>query len=143
FLAVDGTHQASIEDNTINLGMIDVSEYQMDGQDLVLNTGSPHYVKFVQDLAHRDVYQEGYNIRNNETYREKGINVNFIEQEGEGYFVRTFARGVEDETFACGTGAVASGESLIFNSSFKCSNKIPFTFLFNKVDIDSFFAVGF
>lgn len=125
FLAVDGRHDATIQENTVNLGMIDVSEYQMDDDAYVLNTGSPHFVQFVEDLAHKNVYQDGYAIRNNETYREKGINVNFIEKEGEGYFVRTFERGVEDETYACGTGAVASAMSVALRSAKDGDFQIP------------------
>jgi diaminopimelate epimerase len=87
--------------------MINVDRISTDTDAYVLNTGSPHYVKQVEDLEHRNVYQEGKAIRNNATYREKGINVNFVEPTGDGYFVRTFERGVEDETFACGTGVTA------------------------------------
>jgi diaminopimelate epimerase len=109
FLAVDGPHHAKIsaEGNWVSLQMIDVKELKTDLDAYVLNTGSPHYVKLVDDLAHRDVFHEGKAIRNNATYREKGINVNFVEPTGDGYFVRTFERGVEDETFACGTGVTA------------------------------------
>jgi len=125
FLAVDGQHDASIEDNIVNLGMIDVQEFNMDGNAFVLNTGSPHYVEFVKNLAKKDVYKDGYSIRNNETYAEKGINVNFVEEEGEGYFVRTFERGVEDETYACGTGAVASAMSVALRSEKDGDFRIP------------------
>ncbi|MEZ2335937.1 diaminopimelate epimerase [Mucilaginibacter sp. RCC_168] len=109
FLAVDGPHHAKISDSGdwVSLQMINVDQINTDNDAYVLNTGSPHYVKQVEDLEHRDVYQEGKAIRNNAIYREKGINVNFVEPTGDGYFVRTFERGVEDETFACGTGVTA------------------------------------
>lgn len=109
FLAVDGPHYAKISDegDWVSLQMIDVNDVSKDADAYVLNTGSPHYVKLVDGLAGRDMYTEGYAIRNNETYHEKGINVNFVEPAAEGYFVRTFERGVEDETFACGTGVTA------------------------------------
>ncbi|SEF51426.1 diaminopimelate epimerase [Sphingobacterium lactis] len=116
FLAVDGQHDAAIEGNTVNLGMIEVKEFHRDGEAYVLNTGSPHYVAFAENLQNKDVYKEGYAIRNNSTYGEKGINVNFIQPEGDGYFVRTFERGVEDETYACGTGAVASAMTVALAS---------------------------
>src|SRR6202007_2938050 len=86
---------------------IDVSEISRDGDAYVLNTGSPHYVRLVTGLKSKDVYHDGYAIRNNATYKAKGINVNFVEPDGVGYFVRTYERGVEDETYACGTGVTA------------------------------------
>ncbi|MEJ5055203.1 diaminopimelate epimerase [Sphingobacterium sp. MYb382] len=107
FLAVDGPHHAFIQDNQVDLGMIDVDTVSRDEDAYVLNTGSPHYVKTVSKLQNLDVYTEGYTIRNNDTYGKEGINVNFVEKENDGYFVRTFERGVEDETLACGTGATA------------------------------------
>ena len=109
FLAVDGPHHAKISESGdwVSLQMIDVKEVNRDGEAYVLNTGSPHYIKIVDDLKHQNVYQEGYAIRNNATYRAKGINVNFVEPTDTGYFVRTFERGVEDETYACGTGVTA------------------------------------
>lgn len=109
FLAVDGPHKANISDagNWVSLQMIDVDHINRDGDAYVLNTGSPHYVEIVDDLQHRSVHQEGRIIRNNATYRKEGINVNFVEPIDHGYFVRTYERGVEDETFACGTGVTA------------------------------------
>ena len=109
FLAVDGPHYAKItaEGDWVSLQMIDVDTITNDGEAYVLNTGSPHYIAMANDLTNKDVYQDGYAIRNNDTYRAKGINVNFVEPNDNGYFVRTFERGVEDETFACGTGVTA------------------------------------
>lgn len=109
FLAVDGPHHAKISDagDWVSLQMIDVNTINQDGDAYVLDTGSPHYVKLAENLKEKDVYREGYEIRNNSIYHEKGINVNFVEPAAQGYFVRTFERGVEDETFACGTGVTA------------------------------------
>ena len=109
FLAVDGSHYAKISEKGtwVSLQMIDVQTIRPDGEAFVLNTGSPHYVLPVNDLENRDVYQEGKDIRNNDTYKAQGINVNFVEDFGDYYFVRTYERGVEDETFACGTGVTA------------------------------------
>lgn len=109
FLAVDGPHHAKISEtgNWVSLQMIDVDTVNMDNEAYVLNTGSPHYVTFATDLANKNVYADGYAIRNNDTYKANGINVNFVEPAKTGYFVRTFERGVEDETYACGTGVTA------------------------------------
>jgi diaminopimelate epimerase len=108
FLAVDGPHYAKISENGwVSLGMIDVDAITTDGPAYVLNTGSPHYVLPASQLKELDVFNAGKSIRYNDTYREKGINVNFVEKEGSGYFVRTYERGVENETYACGTGVTA------------------------------------
>ena len=109
FLAVDGPHYAKItaEGNWVELQMIDVDTINTDADAFVLNTGSPHYVKEVDGLDAFNVFKEGHQIRNNQTYKTEGINVNFVEQKADHLFVRTFERGVEDETFACGTGATA------------------------------------
>ena len=109
FLAVDGTHYAKItaEGNWVDLQMIDVDTITKDENAFVLNTGSPHFVKEVENLATLDVFTAGKEIRNNETYKAQGINVNFVENKGNHFFVRTFERGVEDETYACGTGVTA------------------------------------
>lgn len=114
FLAVDGLHYAKIsaKGNWIELQMIDVDNLDKDGEAYVLNTGSPHYVKQAQNLETLDVYAQGYAIRNNDTYKENGINVNFVEPKTDLLFVRTFERGVEDETYACGTGVTAAAMAM-------------------------------
>jgi diaminopimelate epimerase len=109
FMAVDGIHYAKISasGDWVSLQMTNVDIISNDADAWVLDTGSPHYVKLVDGLKEKDVYHDGHAIRNNDTYKAKGINVNFVEPTANGYFVRTFERGVEDETYACGTGVTA------------------------------------
>ncbi len=109
FLAIDGEHEAQILTNEIiALGMIDVSEISFEDDATILNTGSPHFVKFVDDVKHQNIVQEGRKIRHQERFGAKGINVNFVERENEILHIRTYERGVEDETLACGTGVTAA-----------------------------------
>lgn len=109
FNAVDGIHEAEINNGIIKLKMIDVESISNDGEDFVLNTGSPHYVQYIEDLEKLNVFAKGQEIRNSENYFQEGINVNFVEQISDNQiFVRTFERGVEDETYSCGTGVTAS-----------------------------------
>lgn len=109
FTAIDGLHEAEINGNIVKLKMGDVTEIINDGEDSVLDTGSPHYIKYVKDIANFNVFAEGNSIRNSENYKEKGINVNFVENiSDDEIFVRTYERGVEDETYSCGTGVTAS-----------------------------------
>ncbi len=109
FNAIDGLHEAEINNRLVKLKMIDVESISKDGEDSVLNTGSPHFVKYVEDVEHFEVYQQGKSIRNSERYHKEGINVNFVEAiSDDEIFVRTYERGVEDETYSCGTGATAS-----------------------------------
>ena len=114
FLAVDGPHYAKISasGNWVDLQMINVNHIDKDGNAYILNTGSPHYVEEVVNLKDLDVFTAGKNIRNNEIYKVQGINVNFVEDKGDHLFVRTFERGVEDETYACGTGVTAVALSM-------------------------------
>lgn len=111
FLAVDGEHEASINtDGTVALKMNDVDEVKYDHGNFVLNTGSPHFVTLVNDVMHYDVFKKGREIRNSNEFKDKGINVNFVQQteEADKIIVRTYERGVEDETLSCGTGVTAS-----------------------------------
>ena len=113
FLAIDGPHEARVsEDYVVELKMSDVSSVEKDGQDYVLNTGSPHYVKSVSDLDDFNVYEEGKSIRCSKKYSGEGINVNFVVEYGSYLEVATYERGVEDETYSCGTGVVACALSL-------------------------------
>ncbi|WP_187264195.1 diaminopimelate epimerase [Pontibacter beigongshangensis] len=108
FLAADGEHQASVERDLIHLKMNDVNGVEQIGEDYYLNTGSPHYVRFVDDVQALDVFKEGQAIRYNERFAKVGTNVNFVQQLSENeFFVRTYERGVEDETLSCGTGVTA------------------------------------
>ena len=114
FLAVDGPHYAKISEkgDWVDLQMIDINTINKDGEAYVLNTGSPHYVAQMDGLEDYDVFHHGKTIRNNDTYKKEGINVNFVEDKGDHLFVRTFERGVEDETYACGTGVTAVALSM-------------------------------
>ena len=109
FLAVDGPHYAKISDKNdwVSLKMIDVLDISVDNEAYVLNTGSPHYVLQVKDLANKNVFKDGAAIRYSNKYTGEGINVNFVEDMGDNYYVRTYERGVENETYACGTGVTA------------------------------------
>jgi len=113
FLAIDGGHEATINKagDWVELKMNDVNSISCNSDHYVLNTGSPHYIKFVNGVSEMNVFKEGGDIRNNDTYKAEGINVNFIEPLAEGFHIRTFERGVEDETLACGTGVTAAAIS--------------------------------
>ena len=109
FLAADGIHEAILLRNgNISLEMKDVKGIQTVNSDFFLNTGSPHHIRFVKDIENFNVFTEGKTIRNNERYKKEGTNVNFVEWIGDRLFVRTYERGVEEETLSCGTGVTAA-----------------------------------
>lgn len=117
FLAVDGMHEAFLQENGwVELKMGDVKFVEKGEGFYFLDTGSPHYVEFVGDVSQVDVCSRGRAIRYNDRFREKGTNVNFVEEEGEGIAVVTYERGVEDETLACGTGITASALAVSLKS---------------------------
>jgi diaminopimelate epimerase len=107
FLAIDGPHEATIQQFDVELKMQDVSGIEKDQDASILNTGSPHFVKMVQNLEDFPVFEEGRKLRNREKFGKAGINVNFVEQTEDTLSIRTYERGVEDETFSCGTGVTA------------------------------------
>ncbi len=108
FMASDGVHEAVVNSQTIRLRMKDVEEIEAGEGFFYLNTGSPHYVKFELNVPELDVYSKGRKIRYNDRFAREGTNVNFVGAGPEGIFVRTYERGVEDETLSCGTGVTAS-----------------------------------
>ncbi|MEN9444374.1 MAG: hypothetical protein RIS47_1264 [Bacteroidota bacterium] len=109
FIATDGPHEAEIlADGTVRLKMIDVTQVENIAADCYLNTGSPHYVRFTDNIHTLNVYAEGRSVRYNERFAAIGTNVNFVSQKANLLEVATYERGVEDETLACGTGVVAA-----------------------------------
>ncbi|MBK8443558.1 MAG: diaminopimelate epimerase [Sphingobacteriales bacterium] len=110
FLATDGTHEGEFSEHIISLKMNKVQQWQKrQNSDFVLDTGSPHYVRFVENAAAIDAFALGKSIRYSPEFEQKGINVNFVQQTATCTLqVRTYERGVEDETFACGTGVTAA-----------------------------------
>ena len=108
FEAFDGLHEAYIENNLVHLKMKDITDIDQFDTHLFLDTGSPHHIEFVTDVDTVDVFNLGRKIRNGSPYFEEGSNVNFVEQQDDNTFkVRTYERGVEDETLSCGTGVAA------------------------------------
>lgn len=108
FEAVDGLHRAEVKGEMIRLQMQDVKSVDVFDTHVFLNTGSPHHVQLIKDIDKFDVKSEGGKIRNSNAYKDGGTNVNFVEPKSEDHFmVRTYERGVEDETLACGTGVTA------------------------------------
>ena len=113
FLAIDGIHEARVEGKNVALKMNDVSSIDKREDASVLDTGSPHYVAAVKDIKNFEVFEKGKAIRYNEEFKREGININFVEALSPSQiFVRTYERGVEDETFSCGTGVTAA--ALVF-----------------------------
>ncbi len=108
FRAVDGVHHAELVPGGVSLGMSDVKGIVQIDTDYFMDTGSPHFVRFVDSLDHFDVVGEGRAIRNSPAYRQDGVNVNFVVEKDGFLEIRTYERGVEDETFSCGTGATAA-----------------------------------
>ncbi|MBX3256865.1 MAG: diaminopimelate epimerase [Chitinophagaceae bacterium] len=119
FIATDGEHEAEININgTVKLKMKDVGQIQSNDEDSVLNTGSPHYVTFVPDVKKVNVVEEGRRIRYSKQFAREGINVNFVENiDDDTIFVRTYERGVENETLSCGTGVTAAALVAAHNSN--------------------------
>lgn len=109
FLAIDGGHDAQVKDGLVHLRMIDVSNItEQENGAFYLNTGSPHYVEQVDNIDQYPVFDKGKIIRYSQQFAPGGTNVNFMQQVDGALFVRTYERGVEDETYSCGTGVTAA-----------------------------------
>ncbi len=110
FYAVDGVHYAKINKiNSVTLKMIDIEMVLVKNGNIFINSGSPHLIIEKKDIDLIDVKESGFKIRNLKMFRPHGVNVNFVEKVSKKEFkIRTYERGVENETLSCGTGAVAS-----------------------------------
>ncbi|MEM7486964.1 MAG: diaminopimelate epimerase [Bacteroidota bacterium] len=107
FNAIDGLHHATIVDDIVELNMTDVDEVKIKPAYSFLDTGSPHHVQLIENLSKLDVQKEGAKLRYG-LYGQVGSNINFVEQlDSNSFGVRTYERGVEDETLSCGTGVTA------------------------------------
>lgn len=128
FSGADGTHRAKIVKADDLSGMVELQLnhagiVEQKDDCFILNTGSPHYIQFVTGIDDVDVIGEGRKICHNPAYGPKGVNVNFVEVTGEGSFrLRTYERGVEDETQACGTGATAAAIAIHLAKQPSCTH---------------------
>lgn len=136
FAAADGMHYAEILDNgLIALKMNAIGDVEINGKAFVLDTGSPHYVRFMYDVDELDVCKEGQLVRNSAQFKREGINVNFVEERGRTLFVRTYERGVEGETLSCGTGVTAAAISLYRKQNYRGNKLIPIETLGGKLKV--------
>ncbi|HOZ31001.1 MAG TPA: diaminopimelate epimerase [Bacteroidales bacterium] len=108
FSAIDGTHSAYVKNNYIELSMADVEDVKQLKDGFFLNTGSPHFIKIVNDISQIDVRAEGLKLANDKRFAPDRTNVDFIDIKDDKIRIATYERGVENETLACGTGAVAA-----------------------------------
>ena len=136
FKAIDGLHEATIEENGwVNLKMNDVSQVNSFGTDFILNTGSPHYIVLTDNVKSLNVVEEGRKIRYSDSFNEAGINVNFVQTLNDtSIFVRTYERGVENETLSCGTGVTAA--SIVAAHNDRGFNRIEVETLGGKLAVE-------
>jgi len=134
FNAIDGLHRASIKNDLVSLQMIDVTEIKNKPNATFLDTGSPHHVQLVENLKDLNVVEDGAKLRYG-LYGAAGSNINFVEQLNESEFaVRTYERGVEDETLSCGTGVTAVALAM-HNLGKSTKNKIGIHALGGKLEV--------
>ena len=123
FTAVDGIHEATIDNDRVSLQMQEVREIRIKSNAIFLDTGSPHHVQLVKSLKDFEVFKEGKKLRYG-LYGKSGSNINFVEQLDDTTFsVRTYERGVEDETLSCGTGVTAVALAM-HNTGKTSANKV-------------------
>lgn len=142
FETTDGVHHARIENETIHFSLHDVSLIEQVAADWFINTGSPHHIVFKDDISDVNIIEEGSRIRYSEKYSPSGTNVNFVEKSESKIKVRTYERGVENETLSCGTGVTACA---IASSFFGYTSPVTIEVLggelsvsFDKINDDKF-----
>ncbi len=113
FNAIDGEHHARIDADMVELQMSWSGKIEKQGEDKLLDTGSPHFITMVDNVDEVDVFAQGKSIRYSDDFKEQGVNVNFVQLLNESSIrMRTYERGVEDETLSCGTGITAAAISV-------------------------------
>lgn len=122
FEGFDGIHQAQIKSDTVSISMRDVVELKKDSNGIFINTGSPHVVLEKGNVDEVSILEEGSKIRYNKLYEPVGTNVNFIQGTSEGVKIRTYEKGVENETLSCGTGVTAA--ALVYASLHKTGSTV-------------------
>lgn len=135
FIAVDGPHKAKIVDGIIELQMNDVHQINKANNDDIIDTGSPHFIRQVKDLHTIDIITEAHQIRYNDRFAKDGINVNFCHFGEDGLSIRTYERGVEAETLACGTGATAAAISYVQSKGLTGTHVIPVQAVGGKLSV--------
>lgn len=155
FMASDGSHFAEIisyndKKYFVKLKLSNVNGYKTIGDDFLLDTGSPHYVIFVEDIENIDVYALGAKIRYDKSISENGVNVNFVEISENEIIVRTYERGVEAETLSCGTGVTASSIAYYLKTRKSDNIKVKtkggelfVSFCFNNEQFEDIYLQGF
>ena len=112
FLAFDGLHTGSLTGNVVNVSMSDVLSYDEFNDFIFVDTGSPHLVKCVDDVDQIDIVKISKEVQKDTRFKD-GVNVNFLSKVKDDFYkIRTYERGVENETLSCGTGAVAAAITL-------------------------------
>ena len=107
YKAIDGIHDSIINDLEVATFMNPVKSVSQFKQDYFIHTGSPHYIQFLENIDDIDLIESAHQIRYSDQYKEEGTNVNLVEIRDQELYVRTYERGVEDETYSCGTGVTA------------------------------------
>jgi diaminopimelate epimerase len=114
FITSDGIHEARIERLSdedlalVTISLNDVSSVRKVLNGYFLDTGSPHYVEPVQKIELLDVVRKGRKLRHSRKFAPDGANINYLEVQHGRIYLRTYERGVEDETLSCGTGVTAA-----------------------------------
>tara|TARA_B110000261_G_C13054455_1_gene345593 strand:+ start:727 stop:1500 length:774 start_codon:yes stop_codon:yes gene_type:complete len=143
FNAIDGIHEATINEYVVELKMGNVEQVEIGENHFFIHTGSPHYIEYKGDIQNLDIVLEAHKVRYNSRFREQGTNVNYVQKRSDVLEVRTYERGVEDETLSCGTGAtaVALSGALKYNMNSPVLIKVQggeLTIKFNQLSDQSF-----
>ena len=116
FFAIDGEHQANLIEEDVSIRFNDISKIEFDNDNMVIDSGSPHFIILNEKINDINIDYEARKIRNSKKYKSKGINVNFVAVDN-AISMRTYERGVEAETLSCGTGAVATAVGLHYSKN--------------------------